>query len=234
MDTPFKRNQSNRFVDICFEITDACNAQCANCFSESGFLKKGTHLPYPVIRSILNSQRESLIRACITGGEPLMHPDIESILRLPTEFSDIGFVISTNGMLRPDVNFILLENGWIVAVSIHGNRKAHNSYVQVDGFDVITDRIRVLADIGVPLHLYSVINDRMTNHDIDWLLEFRDEVRADFLRFIVPRPHGRSEPLINSSLVGYACSYSGNKSNVVFESSNAMFYDNHGNQGCSN
>ena len=74
----------------------------------------------------------------------------------------------------------------------------------------------------------------MTNHDIEWLLEFRDEVQADFLRFIVPRPYGRSELLINTSLVEYACSYSDNKSNVVMESSNARLYDKHGIQRWSN
>lgn len=234
VDTPFTRNQTGRSVDICFEVTDACNAQCANCFSESGVSRHGIYLPHCLIRSTIEAQHQSTIRVCITGGEPFMHPDIASILRLPGDFPDIGFVVSTNGMSRPDIDSILLDNGWLVAVSIHGNREAHNSYVRVDGFDVVTTRIRVLSDLGVPLHLYSVINDRMTNRDIDWLFRFTDEVRANFLRFIVPRPHGRTEQLINWSLVEYACSHCGKKANLVSKSSNARFYDKYGNQGRSN
>lgn len=163
-----------------------------------------------------------------------MHPDIESILELPIDFADIGFVISTNGMLRQDVNSMLLENEWLVAVSIHGNRQTHNAYVQADAFDIVTTRIRSLADIGVPLHLYSVINDRMTYRDIEWLLEFRDEVSASFLRFITPRSHGRYEPLTNQALAAYTSSVCDERASIVSESSNSPLLNASGNLTRSN
>jgi molybdenum cofactor biosynthesis enzyme MoaA len=221
----FIRNQSGLRVDLCFEVTTYCNIECANCFSKSAPNRKGLHLPLDSILSELCTRQDDLIRVCISGGEPFMHPEIESILDLPTKFENIGFVITTNGVLRPALNSQLTENGWLVAVSLHGNRAAHNAYSKSDTFDLVVSRIRNLSNRCAKLHIYSVLNNGMSNFDVDWLIDLRNEVGAKFLRFIMPRCFGRYQPLINSEIVAYVNSRCDERAGIVTTSSRSTFID---------
>jgi len=192
--SPFNRTQVCQSFDLCAEITTKCNLACQNCFSDSFKGKYGIHLGYQSVYALLRQRYAELIRFCITGGEPFMHPEIESFLEIPRDFPGLGHVISTNGTLRADLDDSLIRNGWLVAISLHGRQESHNLYSGCDSFDIVRRRIESLA-ARTRVHIYCVLHDALTIEDVDWIFQFRDDTGAMFLRFIIPREFGRYRPL---------------------------------------
>jgi molybdenum cofactor biosynthesis enzyme MoaA len=201
---PFSRTQTARVVDLCLEVTTWCNFACENCFSRSHPAKTGRHLPVGEALSVVQSRQADIVRVCVTGGEPLMHPDIEDILLFPAQFAECGFVLTTNGSLRKDLDPLIAANEWLTAVSLHGRKQAHERYTGSNSFDLVTSRIKSLARRAV-VHIYSVVHDSISRGDVDYLFSFRDEVGARFLRFMVPRPHGRYQPLTTRGALDHVC-----------------------------
>jgi sulfatase maturation enzyme AslB (radical SAM superfamily) len=190
----------SRPVDLCVELTTYCNFTCANCFSSSVRGQKGIHAEIDVVEEEIRSAMPHIIRVCLTGGEPLLHPAIERLLSFPATYQDCGFVLSTNGAARVDLFPAIQAAPWLVAISLHGPKEVHNTYTKSSGFQKAERSVRQLAATNV-VHLYCVLNDLLSESHLDWLLRFRDDAGAAFLRFIVPRPFGRYRPLQNVGLI---------------------------------
>jgi molybdenum cofactor biosynthesis enzyme MoaA len=196
------RTLVRRPVDLCVECTTWCNITCGNCFSESEADCRGRHALVEEIVGHIEQQSGSYIRICITGGEPLLHPQISKLLKLPERIADCGFVLSTNGTVREDLDEVLISHRWLSAISLHGNRDAHNKYTKSRTFDTVRRRIEKLAP-ATTTHIYTVLHNDLTNEDVDWLIRFRKEAGAAFLRFIILRPFGRRVPLVKVNVLGH-------------------------------
>ena len=199
---PFERTQVTATVDLCVEISTWCNLTCANCFSNSRRNIRGSHLPFSKVHRYLESRYSSIIRLSLTGGEPFMHPEIKTFLKLPEELPELVYVVTTNGTLREDLDHILIHNNWLTAVSLHGYGNTHDLYVGWKCFDSVQKRIERLAPSS-RVHIYSVLHDGLSETDVDWLFRFRDESGTQFLRFITPRPFGRYRMLSDNTIMEY-------------------------------
>ena len=157
-------------------------------------------MPSDAFFEVAEAYCNEIIRFEITGGEPLLHPDIEMLLALPEKLPSCGFVLQTNGSLRPDLDDQIVGYNWSIGVSLHGREQVHNAYTGSDSFGIVARRIDSLTREGL-VHIYTVLHDELDAEDIDWLVRFRDDVGAKFLRFIVPRKYGRFQPLLNQGLV---------------------------------
>jgi molybdenum cofactor biosynthesis enzyme MoaA len=197
------RTQVASPVDACFEVTTRCNMTCVNCFSDSARGRAGLQMRVDWLRKELERLAPRCIRFSISGGEPFLHPSINEILALPGQFPESGFVITTNGTVKKSQHQLLAENEWLVAVSLHGRKAAHNEYTSSQSFDRAVALVRDLCPRTF-VHIYSVLNDHMTQDDLEWLTSFRRSTGAAFLRFIVPRPFGRYARLESPNLVTMA------------------------------
>jgi molybdenum cofactor biosynthesis enzyme MoaA len=151
-----------------------------------------------------------------------MHPEIESILSLPRQFSSLGYVLSTNGTVRGELDSAIVDNRWLVAVSLHGGEETHNSYTNSRSWKRVVKRIASLAQ-STNVHIYSVVHERMNISDVDWLLRFQAENGVKFLRFIAPRNFGRYENSCNTDLYEYVNSLEGASIGFKTSSSNTRF-----------
>lgn len=200
LDVPLNRTQTDRPVDLCLEITTSCNFACQNCFSNSERGARGRDLAIDRALDVIKAHQNQIIRLCITGGEPLMHPDIEAVLEAPSQLKECGCVLTTNGSMRQDLDELITANQWLTAVSLHGRKDAHEAYTRSDSFNLTTRRIEALARRAL-VHIYTVVHDGLSGDDVEWLFRFRDQTRTQFLRFMVPRAHGRFQPLRNEALL---------------------------------
>lgn len=153
-----------------------------------------------------------------------MHPDIEKFLRIPSEFPDLGHVITTNGTLRSELDASLIANNWLVAISLHGGKKTHNSYSGFDSFHTIQKRIEGLAN-STRVHIYCVIHDALTLDDVDWILRFRSDSGVKFVRFIIPRAFGRHRPLRKRSMLDDIEARLDSTSGIKIEASKTAFME---------
>lgn len=80
----------------CTVFTGGCNLRCPFCHNASLVLRKDDEIDQDEILSFLDKRKGILDGVCITGGEPLLNPDIEDFI---VKIKEKGFLIKldTNG-----------------------------------------------------------------------------------------------------------------------------------------
>lgn len=128
-------------IGIWFPLVDHCNMNCAYCYHKSPIVRKPVVYPTESIISDLNAVYEALKRKCpsiqytigLTGGDPLMHPHLDSILEaFPAKPENEYRTIVTNAIagLRPRCAIALRKKEFQIAVSIYpGNREHVGSFL---------------------------------------------------------------------------------------------------------
>ena len=188
----YYRTDRKRIYDIVFEANKYCNQECINCFSESKKSDKTRlELAYSYISEKILDNYDNIIRVSITGGEPLKHSEINKILTLPQKISGLNYVISTNGsIINNDIIKNLIENEWLVCVSIHGLEDTHNTYTKSKNFEKTINFISMLSG-KTRIHLYCVLNNLQNRSDLEYIISLRNKYNISFVRFIAPRHYGR-------------------------------------------
>ncbi|MHB1483918.1 MAG: GTP 3',8-cyclase MoaA [Saccharofermentanales bacterium] len=111
-------------------ITDSCNLKCTYCKKSDARRKQ---LELAEIACLLPAFRETGINKIrITGGEPLLHPDILEIIRLCSEsgFEDIS--MTTNALLLEEKAQDLKDNG-LHRINISMNSLSDENYFEITG-----------------------------------------------------------------------------------------------------
>lgn len=147
-----------------FELTPRCNFSCRMCYVHlrpEQIPLHGRELTAKEWLRIAGEAREAgTTWLCVTGGEPLMHPEFETIWR---ELTDMGFFITlqTNGSLITGKMAKLLEEcpprG--VKITLYGsNDQVYEQVCRVkDGFTRTDAGIRTLREMGIPVQLISTV-----------------------------------------------------------------------------
>ena len=145
------------------ELTNACNLNCIHCGSDCSTLKK-TFLNYQLISDLLNEVAENYnpreIMICITGGEPLLHSDLEKIIKLAKEK---GFLVgmTTNATLVSEEKAKNLSKSGLdtIAVSLDGIGKTHDKFRNVNNsFEKAIEGIRNFQKEGFYPQIVTVIH----------------------------------------------------------------------------
>lgn len=90
---------NNLFFELCYK---ACNLKCKHCYIEKNpYRQEKDFIPLDKIKNaLLQTRGENLSSIYLTGGEPLMHPDFNTILRMCLKFSNV--TVMTNGVMIND------------------------------------------------------------------------------------------------------------------------------------
>lgn len=147
-----------------FELTPRCNFNCRMCYvhlKPSEIHKYGKELTAKEwIRVAREAKEAGTTWLCITGGEPLMHPEFETIWK---ELTQMGFFITlqTNASMIEGKLQKLLEDyppkG--VKITLYGsNDEIYEQVCQVpNGFTKVDQGIRTLKEMKIPIQLVSTI-----------------------------------------------------------------------------
>lgn len=147
-----------------FELTPRCNFNCRMCYVHlkpeqiPGYGRELTAKEW--IRIAEEAKEAGTTWLCVTGGEPLMHPEFETIWK---EVSQMGFFITlqTNASLIQGKMARLLEEypprG--VKITLYGsNDEVYEQVCQVkEGFTRADQGIRNLAEMKIPVQLISTV-----------------------------------------------------------------------------
>lgn len=122
----------------CTLFTGGCNFRCPFCHNaDLVFLNENTvEIPQDEIMSFLKKRNGILEGVCITGGEPLLHPGLEEVLR---NIKDMGYLIKldTNGSF-PDRLRDLVEEGLVdhVAMDIKNSPARYGETIGIESLDL--------------------------------------------------------------------------------------------------
>jgi radical SAM protein with 4Fe4S-binding SPASM domain len=175
-------------VDLCLPkaltlaITNRCNLHCAHCWPDSQ--QSGCDRPVPT-RTVLRLIKEFVEiggdKVCITGGEPLTHPDWFQILAYCCEQPSVEEVcLQTNGTLllgkEADLLASLDTARLTVQVSLDGaTPEIHNRVRGADSFERTIRSLYLLTEKGFGERIRVAFTEMGHNFgEIIKLLEFAD------------------------------------------------------------
>jgi len=179
-------------ICLTWELTYACNLECAHCLSSSG-RRDPRELSTAQCEAIIDElQRMQVFYVNVGGGEPTIRPDFWHLLDYAVGH-DVGVKFSTNGSrLTPERAERLAATDYVdVQVSLDGATAEVNDYVRGPGsFQMAVQALENLAAAGFAEPKLSVV---CTRHNVGQLDEFQrlaDRYGAT-LRLTRLRPSGR-------------------------------------------
>jgi mycofactocin radical SAM maturase len=179
-------------ICLTWELTYACNLECAHCLSSSG-RRDPRELSTAQCEAVIDElQRMQVFYVNIGGGEPTIRPDFWHLLQYAVDHQ-VGVKFSTNGSrLTPERAALLAATDYVdVQISLDGATAEVNDYVRGPGsFDRAVRALQNLQEAGFRDAKISVV---CTRHNIDQLDDFQalaDRYDAT-LRLTRLRPSGR-------------------------------------------
>jgi len=170
-----REGRSHRYLRI--SLTEACNLRCIYCRPEEDTQPTVPSLPYEqCIQIVKLAARFGFRKVRLTGGEPLLHPEIEKILRGITTLPGIEDVsLTTNGTLLRD-RIQELKRGGVRRINISLDSFQGETYARITrggSLSQVLDGIEAALQAGLhPVKLNVVLLKGINEGEIPQFLSF--------------------------------------------------------------
>ena len=186
---------------IYFYLTEGCNLRCRHCWIDPGHQTEGRSydtLDTGAFRTIVEQAIPmGLSGVKLTGGEPLLHPEIHQMIDLIRQ-RDLRLMLETNGTLcTPELcSDIAGCKNPFVGVSLDGaNAETHEWVRGVRGcFKGALEGIRNLSRAGLNPQVIMTVMRRNKNQ-IEAMVRLAESVGARSVKFNLMQPTSRGEKM---------------------------------------
>jgi mycofactocin biosynthetic radical S-adenosylmethionine protein MftC len=179
-------------ICLTWELTYACNLECAHCLSSSG-RRDPRELTTDQCKAVIDElQRMQVFYVNIGGGEPTIRPDFWELLEYAVDHN-VGVKFSTNGVrITPERARFLASTDYVdVQISLDGATAEVNDYVRGPGsYDTAIRALANLQEAGFRDAKISVVCTRENIGQLDEFKAIADKYGAT-LRLTRLRPSGR-------------------------------------------
>jgi len=166
---------------VIWNLIRRCNLACQHCYSISADIDFDGELSTPEIFATMDDLKAYGVPVLIlSGGEPLLHPDIFDISR---RAKAMGFYVglSTNGTLIDDkLSPTIAAIGYdYVGISLDGMQGTHDRFRRKAGaYDASLAAVRLLRDAGIKVGLrFTLTQDNA--EDLPELLDLLETEHVD-------------------------------------------------------
>lgn len=186
---------------IAWEITRRCNLRCVHCRSASEMEVKGhpdfpTEEAFRVIDDIAGYAKPVLV---LSGGEPLIRPDVYDIAKYGTE-KGLRMCLATNGTLVTDEVCGKIKGSGIqiVSLSLDGSvAEVHDDFRKQEGaFAGTVNATRLFKNHGIKFIINSSFTKR-NQEEIPKVYKLAKELGATAWYMFMIVPTGRGEEIMN-------------------------------------
>ncbi|KAB2912032.1 MAG: radical SAM protein [Hyphomicrobiaceae bacterium] len=194
---------------VALNLTRRCNLACAHCYLDAGTRTAGgpgelrTEELTSLIGRIAALGRETML--VLTGGEPLLRPDLDAIAR---RASDLGLmvVVGTNGTLLDEPRVAALRAAGVHAVGISLDSldpAYHDRFRRRQGaWQAATSGIDACRRGGLMFQIHFTVTDDNAD-DLDGMIDFARSAGAAVLNVFFLVCTGRGRSLSNISVATY-------------------------------
>lgn len=191
------KNKSYPLQQLYFYLTSGCNLRCRHCWISPKFQEKGEDslsIPLELFKSVVDQAVPmGLSTVKLTGGEPLLHPQIEAILD-DLKHREIALCFETNGLLcSPNIALKISEcKDAFVSVSLDGaDAETHDWFRGVKGaFEGAVQGIKNLVE--AKLHPQVIMCLMRRNQDqIEAMVRLAETLGAESVKFNLIQPTSR-------------------------------------------
>lgn len=188
---------------VAWELTRNCNLNCLHCRARSDAGPHENELTLPECRQTIDDILAfSSPTVILTGGEPLLRPDIMDIIEYG-KAKGLRMVIAINGTLLEPTTARRLKAAGILRVSMSLDGKdsaSHDQFRCVDGsFDSVIRAAAMLKEAGLPFQINTTIT-RMNLDHLDEIYRLAQGIGAVAWHTFLLVPVGRGEGLKGEEL----------------------------------
>jgi len=158
-------------ISVYLKITTECMLNCNFC-SQAG--KKVEFMKLEKVKNILEQLKEiGVVYIYYTGGEPMMHKDIDKILKYGYELGFKQFVVSNGVLFSKKEKYALSKYLIGVGISLHGKSETHNKIVgNINCFEQIINNLNMIKqenkDIQININCTG-INENINKDNFEYL-----------------------------------------------------------------
>ncbi|MFA6011052.1 MAG: DUF5714 domain-containing protein [Desulfobacteraceae bacterium] len=187
-------NHSEGLSELWFHITNRCNLACTHCLFSSSPAEE-QELSSQQILAIAEEAYNSGCRLfALTGGEPLVHPEIDKIITSLLAMPGSHVAMLTNGMaivpfierLNPDPDFFHVQ------ISVDGLEQNHDHIRSNGSFKKLSANLLKLKERSFPFTL-SMCVTRENVADMTGLVDLAAETGASNVHFMWYFIRGRGQ-----------------------------------------
>jgi SynChlorMet cassette radical SAM/SPASM protein ScmF len=186
---------------IYFYLTEGCNLACRHCWLAPQYQRADqslSALPLELINSIIQQAKPlGLSGVKLTGGEPLLHPQIEEIVEVIKK-EGLQLTVETNGVLcTPRLARKIAQcKRALVSVSLDGaDAKTHEWVRGVPGcFDQAVKGVQTLVDAGLKPQIIMTLMKR-NKDQVAEMIALAEGLGAASLKFNIIQPTARGETM---------------------------------------
>lgn len=180
-------------------LTEGCNLACKHCWINPPLDSEENHhafLAVELIQKAINEAKPLGLNSLkLTGGEPLMHPQIVDIINLASA-ENLKLTIETNGTLITDSFIVAIKNhkNAFVSVSLDSSKQeVHDAFRGIPGsFSKTVSGIKKLVDAGIsPQIICSLIPENLD--DIEDVVRFSKKIGASSFKLNIIQPTNRGD-----------------------------------------
>ncbi|MCQ2793849.1 MAG: anaerobic ribonucleoside-triphosphate reductase activating protein [Bacilli bacterium] len=160
-------------------FTEGCNFRCPFCHNASLVLNQANPIiPWEEIKQILKDHQKKIDAVVITGGEPLIHPDIVEKIK---EIKEMGYLVKldTNGT-NPKLLISLIEDKLIdyVAIDIKNSwdKYAKTAGVKNVALEALNTSISYLLSHSFPYEFRTTIIKEF--HTLDDIIDIAKHIKG--------------------------------------------------------
>ena len=189
---------------IAWEITRSCNLSCAHCRAAAEFGHYHGELTLDQIKAtiddIVTISNPIII---LTGGEPLMRPDIWEIVDYAQEKGAMP-VIGTNATLITDEIAQKMADHKIPRISVSVDfptAEEHDAFRGQEGcFDATIEGIKMAKGHGVGVQINMTVTTLNADTVMEAMHTLAEELGVDAFHIFMLVPTGRGEDLLDKEL----------------------------------
>ena len=178
---------------VVWNITRTCNLRCIHCYADSHAERYPGELNWEQCCEVIDDLAAYKVNALLlSGGEPLLHPQLPQLLERSTE-RGLKVTISTNGTrITPDLARRFKELGVAyVGISLDGIGEVHDQFRGVQGaFEGAIRGFRLCEEVGQKTGLRLTLT-RNNVQSMEQILGFIEQENIQRVCFYHLVPTGR-------------------------------------------
>lgn len=178
---------------LLLQITERCDLHCSHCFVSAN--RHGEDMALDAIRSAVPTMiRSRVSNVTVTGGEPLLHPELVGILELLDD-AGLAVTICTNGVSLDDLMVRELQRFERLSVNVSLDGLSAGGHGRFRGnrqsFDRTVEAARRLAAAGLLKGILSTPNQLATASEYEDLYDFGRGLGVEYVLFNPMSEFGR-------------------------------------------
>ncbi len=179
-------------LQFSMQIINYCNARCDFCYANAQQAIKKKKMDLEFVRTQKDYAAEHGCKCGISGGEPLLHPQIYEILSYRQD--EVFDTLITNLTAPFDLNKLIETNVDLIQVSVHGYDTNHDKIIRIPGaYRLIMDRIQRLIS-----HIPMATNTVITPQNIKSIPDLIDDLHKIQNKYDQPFSYIRFVPVVPS------------------------------------